>query len=105
MNIQEDIQSIKRYVVRLEEQGKTEFEILESIYKWGTQAVIVELLNIRRLKYLSEKVCIVESLVVVQIVEKNNHYQILTLFVKRVNREITVFVMLAKGIITAQSYS
>ncbi|AFQ19556.1 hypothetical protein P9133_29665 [Bacillus thuringiensis] len=57
MNLQEDIQSIKRYVVRLEEQGKTELEILKAIYKWGTQAVIAEVLNIniRRLKYLSKK--------------------------------------------------
>ncbi|MDF9627206.1 hypothetical protein P5775_31710 [Bacillus cereus] len=57
MDVQEDIQSIKRYVVRLKEQGKTEFEILEAIYKWGTQAIVAEVLNIsiRRLKYLSKK--------------------------------------------------
>ncbi|MGR5914511.1 hypothetical protein ACT7DA_20500 [Bacillus pacificus] len=89
MNLQEDIQSIKRYVVRLEEQGKTELEILKAIYKWGTQAVIAEVLNIniRRLKYLSKKyglkkMTVLESLAVVRIVEKNNHYQILTLFMK-----------------------
>ncbi|HDW3058353.1 TPA: hypothetical protein RMI67_006300 [Bacillus cereus] len=57
MDVQEDIQSIKRYVVQLKDQGKTESEILEVIYKWGTQAVIAEVLNIdiRRLKYLSKK--------------------------------------------------
>ncbi|HDR7709666.1 TPA: hypothetical protein QCX89_001590 [Bacillus cereus] len=57
MDVQKEIQSLKKYVNKLKKQEKTESEILQAIYKWGTQAIIAEVLNInvRRLKYLSKK--------------------------------------------------
>ncbi|HHT7068168.1 hypothetical protein [Bacillus thuringiensis] len=50
-------QSLTRYVIRSKEEGKSEEEILKSMYKWGTQADIAKALNIsiRRVKYLSNK--------------------------------------------------
>ncbi|MEW9576422.1 hypothetical protein U9K47_13575 [Bacillus toyonensis] len=92
--MQEDIQSIKRYVVQLKDQGKTESEILEVIYKWGTQAVIAEVLNIDIRRLL---------LVVVHIAERSNPYQILILFTRMESLVISGFVMFVKGIITVQS--
>ncbi|WP_257144240.1 hypothetical protein [Bacillus wiedmannii] len=38
-------QSLTRYVIRSKEEGKSEEEILKSMYKWGTQADIAKALN------------------------------------------------------------
>ncbi|WP_235712023.1 hypothetical protein [Bacillus mycoides] len=48
---------LTRYVMISKKEGKSEEDILKSIYKWGTQADIAKALNIniRRVKYLSHK--------------------------------------------------
>lgn len=55
MDVQEDIQSIKRYVVRLNEQGKQS--------RRYSLDIIAEVLNIniRRLKYLSKKYGLIKN--------------------------------------------
>lgn len=51
------VHSLIKNVINLKKEGKSEEEILKSIYKWGTQADIAKALNIniRRVKYLSHK--------------------------------------------------
>lgn len=38
--------SLTRYVMMSKKEGKSEEDILKSIYKWGTQADIAKALNI-----------------------------------------------------------
>lgn len=48
---------LRKNVIKFQEEGKSEEEILRTIYTWGTQADIAAVLSIsvRRVKYLSKK--------------------------------------------------
>ncbi|HDX9591048.1 TPA: hypothetical protein ROX98_004121 [Bacillus pseudomycoides] len=48
---------LTKNVIKFQEEGKSEEEILKIMYKWGTQVEIASVLNIsiRRVKYLSQK--------------------------------------------------
>ena len=47
--------SFEKNVIKFQEEGKSEEEILRTIYTWGTQADIAALsISVRRVKYLSK---------------------------------------------------